>query len=589
MSNNFDLLITKEHEQAIVIAEHALKTKGFQRIQDFIWEGYLQLNEHGDISIKLELPSKFPYMLPQVFIDYRSLDCVIPHVDTEGRICTVETTGIMFNSNRPEDLVNEVLEKARQILINGLSKKNVYDIADEFEAYWGRDINETYWLICNDITKSKNIECFNIKRLSGKKTGVYLFTNSLKEAKVWTENLGVNLGEKIPGFIIQLTEMFIPLKSDAVLTFSELLNILQKNSLPETYESFVFWLDKVKLPVYVLFVLPLRENQISNIFGVKIEDITVKEKHQFQKGFRPDKITAFHVLQRKPEHIVNRLNIQRLDPQYILPRGGAHLNMSQLSVSVIGCGAVGSYIIDKVASLGVGSLHLVDADKLTNENIYRHVLGVSSINSYKAKAMAEMMGKRFPHLHIEYRTKLIEDLIKEEPSFITDTDLLIIAIGEPTIEFLLNQLLGHLKPRIHVWLEPLGIGGHILATALSKKQGCYHCIYEDNEQWGLMNRASLAAPGQKFHRTMAGCAGQFVPFSALDAERIAGEAVRLAYNILTQKETEPVLITIQEESLSFIEAGYQLSNRAKKIPYGVRHRELGYVRSDCPICSGWVE
>jgi|GEM_PF-2079373 Dinucleotide-utilizing enzymes involved in molybdopterin and thiamine biosynthesis family 2 len=587
MSIDYNSILDKYHQKATLLAENALQIRGFQRIRDTRWVGSVEIDKYGSISIEVELSSRFPSTLPDIYVDYNSLQCIIPHVEASGKICLVEKTGILLDVTRPADLMNEALDRAKDILTDGLLKVNVDDITDEFEAYWINETAEQVLYICEDLDKAREIKSFRLKPSNGSGIGPFLFAESRKAAELWSQRAGWKLGGEISSFLIPFTKAFLPPTPLHKLTYSEIRNILQEHTTAEVFQAIEAWLNTVTLPIYFVFVMPLKRAQGKTIVGVKIENLSGQRAKQARKGFRKNRVPATRLLNFQPD--LKRLQIERLDPQYLLPRGGANTILSYRSITVIGCGAVGSYIINHAASLGIGRLHIIDADILTNANIHRHVLGANYLKINKAKAMAHALGRRFPHLQVDYRDALVEDVLRKEPSFITDTDLIIIAIGEPTIELMLNELLGLLKPRLHVWVEPLGIGAHILATGISKKQGCYHCIYEEDEKFGLVNKASFAAPGQRFQRTMGGCAGQFIPFAGLDADRIAGEAVRLASQILTEQEKEHVLISVREDEQLFREMGYQISLRAKRIPCGVRHRETAFVSDTCPVCIRWNE
>jgi hypothetical protein len=70
-------------------------------------------------------------------------------------------------------------------------------------------------------------------------------------------------------------------------------------------------------------------------------------------------------------------------------------------------------------------------------------------------------------------------------------------------------------PRLHAWLEPLGIGGHVLATGVARSSGCFRCLFQTDTEYGLTNAASFVEPGQAFQRTYADRAGTFTLFTAL--------------------------------------------------------------------------
>lgn len=229
------------------------------------------------------------------------------------------------------------------------------------------------------------------------------------------------------------------------------------------------------------------------------------------------------------------------------------------------------------------------------ENVHRHALGMNSTGYKKATALKAELEQRFPHLDIDPRTLRVEALLTDEPAFLLEADLIVLATGEETLERRLNRLLQGGPPRVHTWLEPLGIGGHAFACGGYTERparnepaaGCFECLYRPDDTVGLINRTALTAPGQEIRRSLAGCAGTFSPFSALDARRTAVDATELAARVLTRAVTLPALVTWRGMHTPFEAAAYEMSLRARQLPPGSRVEVNGpdLVRQDCPICT----
>jgi hypothetical protein len=188
----------------------------------------------------------------------------------------------------------------------------------------------------------------------------------------------------------------------------------------------------------------------------------------------------------------------------------------------------------------------------------------------------------------------VEKLLTDEPAFLLEADLIMLATGEETLERRLNRLLQGGPPRVHTWLEPLGIGGHAFACGArtgspapnEPAAGCFECLYQPDDTVGLINRTALTAPGQEIRQSLAGCAGTFSPFSPLDARRTAVDATELAARVLTRAVTLPALVTWRGIHTPFEAAAYRMSVRASQVPAGSRVEVSGpdLVRQDCPIC-----
>jgi hypothetical protein len=218
--------------------------------------------------------------------------------------------------------------------------------------------------------------------------------------------------------------------------------------------------------------------------------------------------------------------------------------------------------------------------------VHRHVLGVRNLDNEKAVALTAQLRSRFPHLTFEARKSRIEDLLLDDSQFVTDVDLILFALGDETIERRLNRLLIRGAPRIHAWVEPLGVGGHAFACGLSTP-GCFECLFRYDGRGALFNSAAFVEPGQPIQRSLAGCAGTFSPFSAFDARRTALEAASVALAVLSGEQKESVLASWRGDRKDFENSGYRLSPRGADTRHGARvfltSRDLA-VRA-CNVCG----
>jgi len=345
------------------------------------------------------------------------------------------------------------------------------------------------------------------------------------------------------------------------------------------------WLGSKTLPAYILFSMPLAKNQGSVIIGARLEEAVGDAKQRAQKGFRPHHVPASIETRFTRKSPVSRIEVRRLDASYLLPRGGAFKELFARTVVVVGCGAIGSNVAKDLASLGIGRIRLIDPEVLTAENIHRHVLGVAFLDQKKVEGMRIFLNRHYPHILIEDRAEDVRTTLDKDAAFVTESDLIIIALGDETLELYLNDFLGQRMPRIHTWVEPLGVGGHVLGTGLGYQGGCFRCLFDRDEVLGIHNQSAFAAPGQQFQPAFAGCAGTFTPFGGVDAESTANEAARLASRILLNRQTSNTLISWRGDDADFSSAGFQLSARGKMVKPGDRKTETSFVRTDCLSCG----
>ncbi len=93
-------------------------------------------------------------------------------------------------------------------------------------------------------------------------------------------------------------------------------------------------------------------------------------------------------------------------------RHGADLQqkISSACVAVCGLGGLGSNVAISLARSGVGTLHLIDSDKVDISNLHRQQYRVSQIGMFKTEAMRQILSEIAPYCNVITHTgKLTED------------------------------------------------------------------------------------------------------------------------------------------------------------------------------------
>lgn len=572
--------LVEAQSDALKNAVSELESRGFVRSDEGEeFNGVLDCDEYGSFPAKVSLPEDFPNVLPVVITERKALGRRIPHLEKTGKLCLVPNTGILIDASKPRSIIGEVLERARALLVKGLSGDNKEDFLEEFLAYW--DADEKLESICdaNGQTRIVSLTAF----VKGGKP-FNLLADNFEAAQTWASKLELKIAQRYEALFVRFNKAFYPPDFDKSVLNSEILELIKSLCSAATQRTLNTWLWRKKLPAFLILSLPLKQNQGTILIGVRFEQSEGKAKEQAQKGFRPGLAPAFREIHAARKSAVTKISVNRLDASYLLTRGGTTENLLAKSVTLIGCGAIGSHLSVKLAALGIGRIRLVDDDTLEAENVHRHALGVEYIGVNKAVGLVSMLNKQYPHLQIESRENRIQDLLKKEPAFVTESDLVLIALGDETLELYLNDLFLPSLKRLHVWVEPLGIGGHALAMGL-KSAGCYRCLFETDPAYGIFNQAAFAAPGQNFQKSFSGCAGVFTPFSAVDADKAANEAATLAARILLNKEENNILLSWRGYEEDFLSSGFNLSNRGKMFIAGERRTENAFRNSACPYCS----
>ena len=229
--------------------------------------------------------------------------------------------------------------------------------------------------------------------------------------------------------------------------------------------------------------------------------------------------------------------VRSLSRRSLVPRGGGSIDLAGKSVLLVGCGSVGGEIALRLTSAGVGCLTLSDPDRLSEENLYRHVLSLSHIGQFKTQALAHDITRKHPWAEVKDWSKSLEEL--REPAVLRQFDLIVIAIGSPNVErFFAEYCTAEAidVPVITCWLEGHSIGGHAILVAPGEK-GCWHCAYVNPQTLtrDLVSNLNFLAPNQVVMRNQGGCGSQFLPYSGMAAGYTASIAADLAVRFLEDR------------------------------------------------------
>ncbi|MGI8544556.1 MAG: ThiF family adenylyltransferase [Aridibacter sp.] len=572
-------LLRSQEESAKDEAFSELESRGFVfNSADNEFEGRITCGIHGDFPAKVTLPDNFPHSVPKIFIERKSLKKRIPHIEKNGKLCLVPNTGILLDSSNPKRLVSESIERASVLIQDGLTEKNKEDFLTEYRAYWNGDASIKS--VCSPNQGSGVITMVTLSKEGKEKT--FIFDN-FTSAQTWAARTDHKVEDREQAFLLNLTKAFYPPDYDKKVLQSEIFDLMKSFSLPETYLQLKSWLERNRLPAVIILSLPLN-NQEKVLIGIRVEKLTGKLKDKSQKGFRPGMEPVWRELLLGNKKAVSKIAVDRIDPEFLLKRGGGNNDLLKKTVTVIGCGAIGSHLVMKLASLGVGNLKIIDPEAFRAENLHRHVLGMSDIDKNKAFGLSKLINRNYPHLNVDYREKRIEEILKSEPDFVLDSDLVLIALGDETLELFLNDSLPQNLKRLHVWVEPLSIGGHLLLTGI-EAVGCFRCLFNHDPLVGIHNQAAFAEVGQTFQSSYSGCAGVFTPFSSVDADKAANEAATLTARVLLNIEKKNMLISWLGYEDDFVNAKYILSSRGKHFSTNEKRIESNFSDPRCHTCG----
>ena len=204
--------------------------------------------------------------------------------------------------------------------------------------------------------------------------------------------------------------------------------------------------------------------------------------------------------------------------------------MANISVAVIGCGALGGMVIQLLAQTGIRRLTLVDGDVLTWQNIGRHVLSGKSVGMNKAVGMKTDILARFPDYAVEAIPERWEQAWKEAPDIFKEHDMIIALSAEWLSDSMLNSLSKQgldMPPVLFGWVEAHALAGH--AVVVLPEGGCLRCL---TDKFGEFQHSVSVLPPEHAIQREAACGAFYQPFSAAAAAPTAAMVVKIALDAL---------------------------------------------------------
>lgn len=572
----------------------------------FVAEGEVTLKGQS-VTVQIALDSRFPLHKPLFFLKPYDVLGFIPHVDKSGFICYVHDEGLIINTISVTAIIEEAFERAIKTLYDGVARTNSKDIQDEFEAYWSN--LENVFLIESNVELTNRVKVIRVCQFENYP---WLFAgDSNPDIMNYCYKY---IGKPHMGKPTFIDALYIPLREGTKIippyygtfwTMNKIRRLLYKNvtgSNKRAIEMIVKHKVRHNTVLIIMISIPL-SNGNKALIGVKYSKFSAKDRkrNRWRKEF-------LHPLYKTDVNCrFVPLSITRHDKGYIMPRGGGIKSLNNNRIALLGCGSVGGYIAVELAKAGVQNITLIDKDYLTQENVYRHFLGVNSLISenYKSnKDSAERLNtkvsglkreieQKLPYVNIEAPSKYadsIENIIKKGDIDFTEFDLVVVAIGNPTVELYLNQYFQEnhgIPPIIFTWLEAYGIGGHAILTNNNGKNGCLKCLYTDpfNQYAPLYNRASFAAEGQFFAKQITGCGSVYMPYGSLDSLQTALIATRLAIDVLTGKEKDNPVLSWKGDASLFLDSGFKLSDHYLLSGEALNDTRYLYKNDSCEICG----
>jgi hypothetical protein len=458
-----------------------------------------------------------------------------PSDNDDGMICDGVDINQHIDYENPNIVYTKALKNAVKIVIDDLtdSENNKQEIINEFTAHWRHAISDSNHKVISFIEPGEMIEEIEIY--------IPISSSRLSFPFLIKEQTGLINEEYLNKLIVKSQAkgkaIYIPVN----------FPLLPPNPTTILMD---WWRDLIqRLPWKVQKQLKDIARRNSSV------DFWVLGTVELNKGTHGWFCLLFHNVSKQVPPLTNDFDIGTWktnaydvkihSKEYVLPRGGSTLYKKENTLAIVGCGSVGAEVARQLASSGINNLQLIDYDKLTIENMYRHFLGPEHIGGKKSTELALDLKSRYPYTNA---TVLPQENLESclDKNFLSETDGIIVATGSPTEERYFNEELFNSVYRpwvIYCWVEGHGVGGHAIYVHGSGR-GCLNCLYRDGDgNKSLESIQNFLKSEQDISVDIAGCGTHFLPYSFTDAIQTAILATRLALLAIENKLTESCRIS----------------------------------------------
>lgn len=356
---------------------------------------------------------------------------VTPHIDEEGEICVVDRTRFVFDRYRAPAQLRGLIVRAREILADAGKSTATAEIAAEFPRYWALHYR-------NVVEGDENTAFLRTDQaLSFRATEARPQTlgDLLDWAGAWDRSLETAMHRALAGLSAADPTLVIDAPNGTILA---------------------------------QLMVSARGQAFLNALA------------------RPEGWQRFLSTKEVRKLAIRRLTGRRAGMATILAMNGSPL--AGRCIAVIGCGAIGGYLVRMLVQLGAGfgngRLIMLDDDMLEPANIRRHALGMGRADEAKVEACAELLRRDFPGVSILARRARAEAQLM----LVEMADLIVDVTGEQAVSEWLNdwalarRRAGEAVPTVlHGWVSGHGAAAQSFIST-DADFACYRCLQPDHRE-----------------------------------------------------------------------------------------------------------
>ncbi len=181
-------------------------------------------------------------------------------------------------------------------------------------------------------------------------------------------------------------------------------------------------------------------------------------------------------------------DLERYSRQIILKKVGilGQKKIQNSKVLVVGCGGLGSPVIDLLSRAGVGIIGMMDNDKVSLSNLHRQIMFTADdVGKYKVNILEKKISKINKKVKVKiYRNKADE---KNLGKILKKYDVIVDGTDNFKAKFLLNKFSLKYKKKLIIGAISK-FEGHIFTFDFSlKKSPCLKCFYQGEPAEGVLD------------------------------------------------------------------------------------------------------
>ncbi|GGH64737.1 E2/UBC family protein [Phaeocystidibacter marisrubri] len=559
----------REIEQVHVLSSSEKQYAGFST-EDAVLKVETEICDRNfdplPIRLYLKFSEDFPLSIPTAYAGKKTYEAIkyIPHLDTNQLICTFDNKSYA-NSERPAEMAVEVLSRAKRIIEDGIQNENFSDFEEEFEAYWANQYStKDSVLRVLTLFQARLDSDFKVIELedfllAGRKVVLHDNNSSALELKSFLHERNLKFKE-FDGMCIGSLQC---LKEPPFnMTNREVLKLLEKEK-PEEVQKYEGFINRNAESSYVLFEKTI--NQEHKYFGWRHTNTDVRLKGSLRHVTKP--FQSIMTVQANK-------TVMRLWPEsYALKRlqnrtAGIEGALSP-RYAFIGLGSIGSHLLPYLNDKHSVEFRLIDPDILALENIGRHLLGAKYVGHPKVEALRHHLKDLAPVQPITIRQSSVFKVVQDDPKYLNEADMIVVAIGEPTIEGWLVEKLAEgkiTKPMLFLWVEPFLLGGHLIY--LPPEDVKYSNLFDEEGSFigNVINKKGYTSP--VISKQEAGCQALYTPYSVHDIHWFLGCMLTKISDLIKNPSSEMVSYTFVGNKQIANAERIELSDHVRGIPAG---------------------